>query len=136
MFQHMKKQGVKTIGFLGYTDAYGELWLKAAQAEAEKNGMKIVASERFARTDTSVTAQALKLVSANPDAMLIVATGSGAAMPEKAIVERTRKIVFRFRRQRATPRHLRSAPARREKHRRLRGATERASRPARWGCSP
>jgi branched-chain amino acid transport system substrate-binding protein len=88
MFQHMKKQGVKTIGFLGYTDAYGELWLKAAQAEAEKNGMKIVASERFARTDTSVTAQALKLASANPDAMLIVATGSGAAMPEKAIVER------------------------------------------------
>ncbi|GAB3663504.1 ABC transporter substrate-binding protein [Ramlibacter alkalitolerans] len=88
MFQHMKKQGVKTIGFIGYTDAYGELWLKAAQAEAEKNGMKIVAVERFARTDTSVTAQALKLASANPDAMLVVATGSGAAMPEKAIVER------------------------------------------------
>src|SRR6185369_1454364 len=88
MFQHMKKQGVKTIGFIGYTDAYGELWLKAAQAEAEKNGMKIVAVERFARTDTSVTAQALKLASASPDAMLVVATGSGAAMPEKAIVER------------------------------------------------
>jgi branched-chain amino acid transport system substrate-binding protein len=88
MFNHMKKQGVKTIGFLGYTDAYGELWLKAATAEAEKNGMKIVAAERFARTDTSVTPQALKLTSANPDAMLIVASGSGAAMPEKAIVER------------------------------------------------
>jgi branched-chain amino acid transport system substrate-binding protein len=57
-------------------------------AEAEKNGMKIVAGERFARTDTSVTPQALKLTSANPDAMLVVATGSGAAMPEKAIVER------------------------------------------------
>jgi branched-chain amino acid transport system substrate-binding protein len=88
MFGHMKKQGVKTIGFLGYTDAYGELWLKAATEEAEKNGMKIVGVERFARTDTSVTAQALKLASANPDAMLVVATGSGAAMPEKAIVER------------------------------------------------
>ncbi|MDB5856962.1 MAG: hypothetical protein JWQ76_651 [Ramlibacter sp.] len=88
MVQHMKKQGIKTIGFIGYTDAYGELWLKAATAEAEKNGMKIVAVERFARTDTSVTPQALKLVSANPDAMLVVATGSGAAMPEKAIVER------------------------------------------------
>ncbi|MES3001966.1 MAG: ABC transporter substrate-binding protein [Pseudomonadota bacterium] len=88
MFAHMKKQGVKTIGFLGYTDAYGELWLKAATAEAEKNGMKIVAAERFARTDTSVTPQALKLQSANPDAMLVVASGSGAAMPEKAIVER------------------------------------------------
>jgi branched-chain amino acid transport system substrate-binding protein len=84
----MKKLGVKTIGFLGYTDAYGELWLKAMQPEAEKNGMKIVAVERFARTDTSVTPQALKLVSANPDAMLVVASGSGAAMPEMGIVER------------------------------------------------
>jgi len=88
MFQNMKKQGIKTIGFLGYTDAYGELWLKAATAEAEKNGMKIIAAERFARTDTSVTPQALKLTSANPDAMIVVASGSGAAMPEMAIVER------------------------------------------------
>ncbi|MBP6902587.1 MAG: ABC transporter substrate-binding protein [Burkholderiaceae bacterium] len=88
VFALMKKQGVKTIGFLGYTDAYGELWLKAATAEAAKNGIQIVATERFARTDTSVTAQALKLSSANPDAMLIVASGSGAAMPHKAVVER------------------------------------------------
>ncbi len=84
----MKKQGVKTIGFLGYTDAYGELWLKSITAEGEKNGIKVIATERFARTDTGVTAQALKLAAANPDAMLIVASGSGAAMPEKAIVER------------------------------------------------
>jgi len=86
--QHMKKQNVKTIGFLGYTDAYGELWLKALTPEAEKNGMKVVAVERFARTDTSVTPQALKLTSANPDAMIVVASGSGAAMPQKALVER------------------------------------------------
>jgi branched-chain amino acid transport system substrate-binding protein len=91
MVQHMKKQGIKTIGFLGYTDAYGELWLKALQPEAERNGMKVVAVERFARTDSSVTPQALKLASANPDAMVVVATGSGAAMPEKAIVERNYK---------------------------------------------
>ena len=50
--------------------------------EAEKNGMKVVAAERFARTDTSVTPQALKLTSAHPDAMVVVASGSGAAMPE------------------------------------------------------
>ena len=88
MVGHMKKLGVKTVGFLGYTDAYGELWLKAITAEGEKNGIKVVAVERFARTDTSVTPQALKLSAANPDAMLIVAAGSGAAMPQKAIVER------------------------------------------------
>lgn len=88
MVGHMKKQGVKTVGFLGYTDAYGESWLKDFTAEAEKNGIKVVAAERFARADTSVTAQALKLVAANPDAMLIVASGSGAAMPHKGVVER------------------------------------------------
>ena len=86
--QHMKALKVKTIGFLGYTDAYGELWLKAITAEAEKNGMKVVATERFGRADTSVTAQALKLTAANPDAILIVASGSGAGMPQKAIMER------------------------------------------------
>jgi branched-chain amino acid transport system substrate-binding protein len=86
--EHMKKQGVKTVGFLGYTDAYGESWLKDFTVEAERNGIKIIATERFARADTSVTAQALKLVAANPDAMLIVASGSGAAMPHKGVVER------------------------------------------------
>ena len=89
MVEHMKKQGVKTVGFLGYTDAYGESWLKDFTAVAEKAGIKVIAAERFARADTSVTAQALKLVAANPDAMLIVASGSGAAMPHKAIVERS-----------------------------------------------
>ncbi len=84
----MKKQGIKTVGFLGYTDAYGESWLKDFTAEADKSGIKLIATERFARSDTSVTAQALKLVAANPDAMLVVASGSGAAMPHMAIVER------------------------------------------------
>jgi branched-chain amino acid transport system substrate-binding protein len=86
--EHMKKQGVKTVGFLGYTDAYGEGWLKEFTPIAEKAGIKVVATERFARSDTSVTAQALKLTAANPDAMLIVASGSGAAMPHKAVIER------------------------------------------------
>ncbi len=88
MVEHMKRQGVKTVGFLGYTDAYGEQWLKAFTAEGEKAGIKIIATERFARTDTSVTPQALKLTGASPDAMLIIASGSGAAMPHKAVVER------------------------------------------------
>ena len=88
LVEHMKKNGVKTVGFLGYTDAYGEGWLKEFTPAAEKAGIKIIATERFARTDTGVTAQALKLVAANPDAMLIVASGSGAAMPEMAVLER------------------------------------------------
>jgi branched-chain amino acid transport system substrate-binding protein len=81
MVGHMVKQGVKSVGFLGYTDAYGEQWLQALTPLLEKNGIKLLATERFARADTSVTAQALKLTAANPDAMLVVASGSGAAMP-------------------------------------------------------
>ena len=86
--EHMKKQGVKTIGFLGYTDAYGEQWLKEIGPLLDKAGIKIVATERFARNDTSVTPQALKINATNPDAVLIVASGSGAAMPHMAMVDR------------------------------------------------
>ena len=86
--EHWKKTGVKTYGFLGYADAYGEAWLKDIVPLAEKAGIKQVGVERFARSDTSVTGQALKLVGANPDAILIVASGSGAAMPHKGLVER------------------------------------------------
>lgn len=86
--EHMKKQGVKTLGFLGYTDAYGQQWLEAIGPLLDKAGIKLVATERFARTDTSVTPQALKLNAANPDAILVVASGSGAAMPQLGLVDR------------------------------------------------
>jgi len=88
VLEHMKKSNVRTVGFIGYNDAYGEVWLKELQARLPAAGMKLVAVERFARADTSVTAQALKVVAANPDAVLVVATGSGAAMPQKGLVER------------------------------------------------
>jgi branched-chain amino acid transport system substrate-binding protein len=88
IIEHMKKHGVKTLGFLGYNDGYGELWLKQLGKDLGPAGIKLVTTERFARTDTSVTPQALKLVSANPDAILVVASGSGAAMPHKGLIER------------------------------------------------
>ena len=86
--EYWKKTGVKTFGYLGYSDAYGESWLKDITALAEKNGIKSVDVERFGRADTSVTGQALKMMAANPDAILVVASGSGAAMPHKGLVER------------------------------------------------
>ena len=86
--EHMKKQGVKTVGFLGYADGYGQGWLVNMKPMLEAAGMKLVAEERFARADTSVTPQALKLNAANPDAILVVASGSGAAMPQLALAER------------------------------------------------
>jgi len=86
--EQWKKLGVKTYGFLGYSDGYGEAWLTDIKPLAEKAGIKLVDTERFARSDTSITGQALKLVAASPDAILIAASGSGAAMPHKGLVER------------------------------------------------
>jgi branched-chain amino acid transport system substrate-binding protein len=94
MVAHMVKHGVKTVGFLGYTDAYGEGWLQELTPRLEKAGIKLLATERFARSDTSVTAQALKLTAANPDAMVVVASGSGAAMPQLGLVDRGYKGVY------------------------------------------
>lgn len=89
MLEHMKKANVKTIGFLGYADAFGEGWLTEVNALLAKPGApKLVGVERFARTDSSVASQALKLTSANPDAILVVASGGGAALPQKALIER------------------------------------------------
>ena len=87
VFDHMKANGVKTIAFLGYTDGYGEGWLTAAKAAAKARGIDIVDVERFQRTDTSVDAQALKILSSNPDAVLIAASGTVAVMPQKALKE-------------------------------------------------
>ncbi len=86
--EQWKKLGVKTYGFLGYSDGYGEAWLTDIAPLAEKAGIKQVDVERFARSDTAVTGQALKLIAANPDAILVVASGSGAAMPHRGLVER------------------------------------------------
>ncbi|NDY93667.1 ABC transporter substrate-binding protein [Ideonella livida] len=84
------KAKVKTVGFLGYADAYGEGWLtEVNKLLASRPGApKMVAVERFARTDASVTGQAIKLVSANPEAILVAASGGGAAMPHRGLVER------------------------------------------------
>lgn len=86
--EHMKAHGVKTMGFIGYTDAYGESWLKSMNKIAGAAGIKVVDVERFARNDTSVTGQALKLVAAKPDAILVVASGTPSVMPQLALQER------------------------------------------------
>ena len=84
---HMLANGVKTIGFIGYTDGYGQGWLDEVQKLYPVRGIQVVAVERFQRTDTSVTAQSLKVVSANPDAVLIVASGTVAVLPQKTLRE-------------------------------------------------
>ncbi|MBI5899762.1 MAG: ABC transporter substrate-binding protein [Rhodocyclales bacterium] len=89
LLEHAKSKGYKTIGFLGYhPDAYGEVWIKAMEALSPKYGMTFGPIEGFARTDTSVTGQAVKLISVKPDAVLVVASGSPAAMAHSTLAER------------------------------------------------
>ncbi|WP_197977070.1 MULTISPECIES: ABC transporter substrate-binding protein [Pseudomonas] len=87
LMQDMLKRGIKTLGFIGTADPYGENWAKVMGALAEKNGLKIVASERFQRQDTSVTGQGLKVLMARPDAVLIAAPGSSAVMPQTTLFD-------------------------------------------------
>lgn len=86
--QRMAADKLRRIAFLGWNEGYGEMWLQAFGASAKKAGLEIVATERFAPPDTSVTAQALKVIAARPDAVLIVGAGSAAAMPQINLRER------------------------------------------------
>jgi len=87
LLKHMVKNGVKTIGFIGFNDPYGENWYKVFAGLGEKAGIRIVASERYARADQSVTGQALKLVAAKPDAVLIAAVGGPAVLPQATLYD-------------------------------------------------
>ncbi len=88
LYDHMKKSNVKTVGYIGFSDSYGDLWFGDLKKQTEPMGIKIVAEERFARPDTSVAGQVLKLVAANPDAILIGASGTAAGLPQSALRER------------------------------------------------
>lgn len=85
---HMANSGVKTVGFIGFSDAYGEGWYQEFSKIAALKGLQIVANERYNRTDTSVTGQVLKIVSAKPDAVLIAASGTPAVLPQRSLKER------------------------------------------------
>src|ERR1700761_7844984 len=88
LYDHMKAHKVKTVGYIGYSDSYGDLWLNDLKAQGTPMGMTVVAAERFARTDTSVTGQVLKLVAANPDAILVGASGTAAGLPQTELRDR------------------------------------------------
>lgn len=86
--EHMINSGVKTVGFIGFADAYGEGWYEQFKSVAEARKLQIVVNERFNRNDTSVTGQALKIISGRPDAVLIAGSGTPAALPQKTLKER------------------------------------------------
>lgn len=81
----MAADGIKTVGYIGFADAYGQGWLEEFSAAAARHDIKIVATESYARPDTSVTGQVLKLIAARPDAVLVAGAGTPAALPQKEL---------------------------------------------------
>src|SRR5690606_37088751 len=86
--EHMQAHGVKTLGFIGYADSYGQSYLDELKKVLAGTNIELTVVERFNRTDTSVTGQALKVLSARPDAVLVVGSGTPAALPQTTLVER------------------------------------------------
>ncbi len=88
IFKHMVKNNVKTLGMIGFSDSWGDLWVAQYKKIGEPLGIKLVAEERYGRADTSVTGQTLKIAAAKPDVVLVAASGTAAALPNIALRER------------------------------------------------
>ena len=86
--ESMTNNNVKTVAYIGFSDAYGEGWWNEFSKIAEARKINLVANERFNRTDTSVTGQILKILAAKPDAVLIGGAGTPAALPQKSLKEK------------------------------------------------
>jgi branched-chain amino acid transport system substrate-binding protein len=88
LYEHMKAHNIKTVGYIGYSDSYGDLWFNDFKSQGVAMGLSLADEERFARPDTSVTGQVLKLVAANPDAILVGASGTAAGLPQTELRDR------------------------------------------------
>ncbi len=86
--KHMQANGIKNVGYIGFNDPWGEGIYKALNALAGPAGINIVANERYARTDTSVEAQVLKIMMSKPDAVLIGGSGTPGALPAISLSSR------------------------------------------------
>jgi len=84
----MKRDGMKNIGYIGFSDAWGDLVYNGAKAAEAAGDIKIQSNERYARTDTSVTAQILKVLATRPDAVLDGGSGTQGALPLLSLADR------------------------------------------------
>ena len=86
--ERMHKAGVKTVAFIGFSDALGDLAYDSLKMSTDAAGIKIVANERYARADASVTGQILKITALRPDAVFAGNSGTPGALPYLALAER------------------------------------------------
>ena len=86
--ESMKRSGVKTVAYIGFSDSWGDLVYDALTKSAEPAGIKVVTNERYARADSSVAGQVLKIVAARPDAVITGGSGTPGALPYLALADR------------------------------------------------
>jgi branched-chain amino acid transport system substrate-binding protein len=84
----MKAKGIKKVAYIGFSDSWGDLVYNSLMAASKKNDLDVVTNERYARPDTSVTAQTLKIIAAQPDAVMTGGSGTPGALPFLALRER------------------------------------------------
>ena len=88
ILKYIAKTGVKTFGYIGVSDAYGEGYYKVLSEVAPKLGVTLTGHEVYARSDASVTGQVLKIIATKPDAVFVASAGTPAVLPQKALRER------------------------------------------------
>lgn len=88
VMDHMAKYKLKTMATIGVANSYGDGFHKAVEAMAPTKGVKLTASEKYNAADQSVTAQVLKVLSTNPDAVYILSSGTPGALPHIELVQR------------------------------------------------
>jgi branched-chain amino acid transport system substrate-binding protein len=84
----MKRDKIKNVGFIGFSDAWGDLVYAGAKAAEARGDITLLSNERYARTDTSVTGQILKVLATKPEAVLLGSSGTQGALPLLALTER------------------------------------------------
>ncbi|MBO4225602.1 ABC transporter substrate-binding protein [Bradyrhizobium neotropicale] len=88
ILKHIAKSGIKTLGYIGVSDGYGEGYYKEVSRLAPTLGLTVTTHEVYARADTSVTGQALKVMATNPEAVFVASAGTPAVLPQQALRER------------------------------------------------
>ncbi len=88
ILKYIAKTGVKRLGYIGFSDGYGEGYYNVLKVEAPKVGIELTTHEVYARNDASVTGQVLKVIASKPDAVFIASAGTPAVLPQKALRER------------------------------------------------
>jgi branched-chain amino acid transport system substrate-binding protein len=88
VIEQMKKAGDKSVAYIGFSDAWGDLVYNALIKGTEGSGIKVVTNERYARPDTSVSGQVLKIIAAHPDAVMTGGSGTPGALPYLELAKR------------------------------------------------